>query len=134
LPAALIAVDALRPDVVSTGALLALQVLTGVLGGAGYAAAFGLLALRLDERRGPITRAVAAVGQRSLTFYLLNSVLVAVVLHHGLLGLGERVDSLGALAVALAVWLVALAVAAWMDRAGRPGPMDALLRRLVSKR
>ncbi|GAA1303759.1 DUF418 domain-containing protein [Pseudonocardia xinjiangensis] len=134
LPAALIEVDALRPDVVSTGALLALQVLTGVLGGAGYAAAFGLLALRLDERRGPITRAVAAVGQRSLTFYLVNSVLVAVVLHHHLLGLGERVDSLGALAVALAVWLVALAVAAWMDRTGRPGPVDALLRRLAYRR
>ena len=100
LPAALIAIDAVRPDIVSTGALLALQVLTGVLGGAGYAAAFGLLALRLDERRGPVTRAVAAVGQRSLTFYLFNSVLVAVVLHHDLLAVGDRVDSIGALAVA----------------------------------
>jgi uncharacterized protein len=134
LPAALIAVGALRPDAVSTGALLALQVLTGVLGGAGYAAAFGLLALRLEGREGPITRAVAAMGQRSLTFYLVNSVLFALVLHHDLLGLGERVYNLGALAVALAVWLVALAVAAWMDRTGRPGPMDALLRRLVYRR
>ncbi|GAA1238011.1 DUF418 domain-containing protein [Pseudonocardia alaniniphila] len=134
LPAALIAIDAVRPDIVSTGALLALQVLTGVLGGAGYAAAFGLLALRLDARRGPITQAVSAVGQRSLTFYLLNSVLVAVVLHHDLLAVGDRVDSIGALAVAAAVWLVALAVAAWMDRTGRPGPVDALLRRLVNGR
>jgi uncharacterized protein len=58
-------------------------------------------------------------------------VLVAVVLHHDLLAVGDRVDSIGALVVALAVWLVALAVAAWMDRTGRPGPVDALLRRLV---
>ncbi|WP_433289244.1 DUF418 domain-containing protein [Pseudonocardia sp. CA-142604] len=134
LPAALIAIDAVRPGIVSTGALLALQVLTGVFGGAGYAAAFGLLALRLDARRDPITRAVSAVGQRSLTFYLFNSVLVAVVLHHDLLAVGDRVDSIGALAVATAVWLVALTVAAWMDRTGRPGPVDALLRRLVSGR
>jgi hypothetical protein len=48
LPAALITIVAVRPDVVSTGALLALQVLTGVLGGAGDAAVFGLLALRLQ--------------------------------------------------------------------------------------
>jgi uncharacterized protein len=134
LPAALIAIDAIRLDIPSTGVLLALQVLTGVLGGAGYAAAFALLALRLGERRGPLTRAVAAVGRRSLTFYLLNSVLVAVVLHRELLGLGERVGSLGALAVAFCVWLVAAAIAAWMERTGRPGPADALMRTLVHRR
>lgn len=131
LPSALIAVGALRLDAVPTGLLLALQVLTGVFGGAGYAATFGLLALRLDRRGGPITRAVAAVGQRSLTFYLFDSVAVAVILHHDLLGLGERVDSFGALVVAFAVWLVAVALAAWLDRIGRPGPADALMRRLV---
>ncbi|GAA1274392.1 hypothetical protein GCM10009609_41960 [Pseudonocardia aurantiaca] len=59
---------ALRLDAVPTGLLLALQVLTGVFGGAGYAAAFGLLALRLDQRRGPITRAVAAALMRRLVY------------------------------------------------------------------
>jgi uncharacterized membrane protein YeiB len=54
-----------------------------------------------------------------------------VILHHDLLGLGERVDSFGALVVAFAVWLVAVALAAWLDRIGRPGPADALMRRLV---
>jgi uncharacterized protein len=131
LPSALIGVGALLLGVLPTGLLLALQVLTGVCGGAGYAAAFALLALRLEARRGPLTRAVSAVGQRSLTFYLYDSIMVALLLHHDLLGIGAHVDSLGALAVALGVWLVAVALAAWLDRAGRPGPADALMRRLV---
>jgi uncharacterized protein len=131
LPAALIGVGALQIGVLPTGLLLALQVLTGVCGGAGYAPAFALLALQLDARRGPLTRAVAAVGQRSLTFYLFDSVVVAVVLHHDLLGVGTHVDSAGALTIALTVWLVAVAVAGWLDRTGRPGPADALMRRLV---
>jgi uncharacterized protein len=131
LPAALIGAGVLQLGVLPTGLLLALQVLTGVCGGAGYAAAFTLLALRLDARRGPLTRAVAAVGQRSLTFYLFDSVVVAVILHHDLIGLGAHVDSLGAIAVALAVWLTAVALAASLDGAGRPGPADALMRRMV---
>ncbi|MHA6627611.1 DUF418 domain-containing protein [Pseudonocardia sichuanensis] len=134
LPAALIGVGAVALGVVPTGLLLALQVLTGVCGGAGYAAAFALLALRLEDRPGPLTRAVAAVGQRSLTFYLFDSVLVALVLHTGLLGLGAHVDSVGALTVALGVWLLAVALAAWLARTGRPGPADALMRRLVYRR
>ena len=133
LPAASIGAGVLQLGVLPTGLLLALQVLTGVCGGAGYAAAFALLALRLETRRGPLVRAVAAVGQRSLTFYLFDSVMVAVILHHDLLGLGAHVDSLGALAVALGVWSVAIALATWLDRAGRPGPADALMRRLVHR-
>jgi uncharacterized protein len=133
-PAALIQVGLLELDPVPTGLLLSVQVLTGVFGGAGYAAVFALLAVRLDARRGPITQAVAAVGQRSLTFYLFNSVVVAVVLHPDLLGVGAHVGSLGALAVAFGSWLLALGLAAWMDRTGGKGPADALLRRLVYRR
>jgi len=133
LPAASIGAGVLQLGVLPTGLLLALQVLTGVCGGAGYAAAFALLALRLETRRGPLVRAVAAVGQRSLTFYLFDSIMVALILHHDLLGLGAHVDSLGALAVALGVWSVGIALATWLDRAGRPGPADALMRRLVHR-
>jgi uncharacterized protein len=137
LPAALIGAGvgtgAAQLGVLPTGLLLALQVLTGVCGGAGYAAAFALLAVRLGASRGPLTRAVAAVGQRSLTFYLFDSIAVALVLHQDLLGLGAHVDGLGALAVALGVWSVAVALAAGLDRAGRPGPAEALMRRLLPR-
>ncbi|MBE9375371.1 DUF418 domain-containing protein [Saccharopolyspora sp. HNM0983] len=131
VPAALIEVGVLQLSALPTGVLLALQVLTGVLGGAGYAAVFALLALRLDAHRGAVTRAVAAVGQRSLTFYLFNSVVVAAVLHPDLLAVGRHVGSLGALAVGFGSWSLALLIATWLDRAGRAGPADALLRTLV---
>jgi uncharacterized protein len=134
LPAALIEIGLLDLAAVPAGLLLSVQVLTGVFGGAAYAAAFALLAVRLDRRRGPVTMAVAAIGQRSLTFYLFNSVVVAVVLHPDLLGVGAHVGSFGALVVAFGSWLLALCLAAWMDRTGRRGPADGLLRDLVYAR
>lgn len=130
-PAALMTVGAIQPDTLSAGLLLALQILTGVFGGAGYAAVFALLSIRLSRSRGPVTRAVSAVGQRSLTFYLANSVVLALLLHPGLLGL--PVGEFGALVAACCVWLVGLVTAAWLDRTGRPGPLDALMRRLVNR-
>lgn len=60
LPAGLIVLGVLRVDAVSTGLLLALQVLTGVLGGAGYAALFGLIGARLQERPGRSPRSDGA--------------------------------------------------------------------------
>lgn len=134
VPAALIEVGIVQLAFLPTGLLLSLQLLTGVLGGAGYAAGFALLALRLDRHRGALTRAVAAIGQRSLTFYLFNSVMVAVVLHPDLLGVGAHVDSLGALAVGLGSWLLSLVLAAWLDHTGRRGPADAFMRELVYRK
>lgn len=131
LPSALMAIGVLEPGVVEGGLMLGLQVLTGVFGGAGYAAAFTLLAIRLERRKGPLTRAIAAMGQRSLTFYILNSVLVAVVLQPDLVGLGTTLGGFGALVMASLIWLLSLALAAWLDRAGRPGPLDALMRKGV---
>ncbi|GAB3691225.1 hypothetical protein GCM10028793_09360 [Nocardiopsis oceani] len=123
----------LRAEWLSQGALMAVQVLTGVLGGAGYAAAFRLLSIRLDSRRGPVVRAAASAGQRSLTVYLLNSVLVTAILHPQLGGAGPRLDSLGALCVGGTVWLVGVAVAARLERIGNRGPADTLMRRLVRR-
>ncbi|MGH8793489.1 MAG: DUF418 domain-containing protein [Stackebrandtia sp.] len=113
------------------GLLLGVQILTGICGGVGYAAAFGLLGARLERRRGPITRALAAAGQRSLSVYLFASVGVAVVLHPDLLGVGDHVYRAGAMAIALGVWLLGVLLARWLDAAGRRGPVDALLRKLV---
>lgn len=134
LPSSLEAVGALAPGTPAGGLLMGLQVLTGVCGGAGYAALFALWAIRLERTGGALTRAVAAVGRRSLTFYILNSVLVTVVLHPDLAGVGTRVGGFGALVVATLAWLVSLGLAAWLARSGRPGPLDALMRRLVHGR
>ncbi|MGW9556070.1 DUF418 domain-containing protein [Nocardiopsis sp. NPDC055551] len=131
VPSALTAVGVLSPDVITEGLYMALQVLTGVLGGAGYAALFALWSIRLDRTQGPLTMSVAAMGKRSLTFYLLNSVLVAVALHTQLVGLGDAVGAAGALVVAALAWSVSLLVAAFLESRDHPGPLDQLMRRCV---
>ena len=131
LPVALTVQGLLSPGALTEGLAMGLQVLSGVLGGAGYAALFALWGIRLERRSSPLARAVAAMGQRSLTFYILNSVLVAVVLHPDLLGLGTRVGGFGALLVAALAWSVSLVLAAWLEVRNRPGPLDQLMRRCV---
>ena len=54
---------------------LATQSLTGLFGGLGYIALFGLIAAALARRGptvGPLTTAVTAVGKRSLSSYLAS--------------------------------------------------------------
>lgn len=131
VPSALSALGVISPDMITEGLFMALQVLTGVLGGAGYAALFALWSIRLDRTQGPLTKSVAAMGKRSLTFYLLNSVLVAVVLHTDLVGLGDTVGAAGALLVATLAWSMSLLAAAFLESRNRPGPLDQLMRRGV---
>lgn len=129
LPAGLITIGALDPGAVATGLLLGLQVLTGVSGGAGYAACFALGAEQLEHFLPKVTRAVAAVGKRSLSFYILNSAVVALILHPELVGVGSRTGHFGALVVAALTWSAGVVLASWLERAGRPGPLERLMRR-----
>ncbi|PRY02549.1 DUF418 domain-containing protein [Allonocardiopsis opalescens] len=126
-PSALIASGALA-DPAWAEAALGVQTLTGMAGGLGYAALFGLIAAAVEQRRTPVVRALAAAGRRSLTVYLLSSGLLALVLHRDLLGAGSHLNSAGATAVAAGCWLVAVLAALALEGAGRPGPADALLR------
>ncbi|MEV0643730.1 DUF418 domain-containing protein [Phytomonospora sp. NPDC050363] len=108
----------------------ALHVITGVAGGLGYAALIGLAAIRLGTRRGPVATALAACGQRSLTCYLLQSVAFAALFAPYTLGLGARLGSAATAGVAIAVWLLTVAIAEAMRRTGHRGPAETLLRRL----
>ncbi|WP_343921241.1 DUF418 domain-containing protein [Agrococcus citreus] len=112
-------------------ATMGVSSLAGVAGGVGYAALFGLVAAAVGERGGVVSRALAAVGKRSLSSYLLQSVLFAPAFAAWGFGLGAVLSPLGAAAFAVGVWLVTLVVAVVLDRAGRRGPAEALLRRLA---
>ncbi|WP_262424433.1 DUF418 domain-containing protein [Brachybacterium sp. Z12] len=76
-------------------------------------------------------RALSAVGQRSLTFYLFQSLLLAPLLAAWGLGLAPHLSTASAVAVALGVWLLSLPLAAWMDSRGMRGPAEVLLRRMT---
>ncbi|MEV0442578.1 DUF418 domain-containing protein [Streptomyces spectabilis] len=138
LPAALAHVGAVRvPDDAQSeeGALTVLREVTGTAGGVGYVAAVALFVVwwtnRPGRRGGTAVTAVAAVGKRSMSCYLTHSLLFAPLLAAWGLGLGGRLGSATTALVATAVWLVTVAGAYALEKAGRRGPAEALLRRLA---
>lgn len=76
-------------------------------------------------------RAVSAVGQRSLSFYLFQSVVFAPLLAAWGLGLGRHLSTWQAAAIAVAVWLASVGIAWLMDRRDVRGPAERLLRRMA---
>ncbi|GAA1868315.1 DUF418 domain-containing protein [Myceligenerans crystallogenes] len=102
----------------------------GYVGGVGAAASIGLAVLYLPVPAHPLVVAVQALGQRSLTFYLFQSVAFVGLMAPFTLGLGGEVRYLGAAGIALGTWLLSVAGAYWLHRAGHRGPAESLLRRL----
>ncbi|MGW2292150.1 DUF418 domain-containing protein [Streptomyces phaeochromogenes] len=78
-----------------------------------------------------VVAAVSAVGKRSLSCYLAHSLLFAPVLAAWGLGLGEHLSSWTMALFAVGVWLLTVAGAYALERAGRRGPAEAVLRRLM---
>ncbi|MGX1619333.1 DUF418 domain-containing protein [Streptomyces sp. NPDC055506] len=138
LPAALAHIGVLRvPDAMQSesGALTVLRDITGNAAGLGYVAAVALFVhwwtTRTTRRGATAVNAVASVGKRSLSCYLAHSLLFAPVLAAWGLGLGEHLGSATMALFAFAVWLVTLAGAYALERAGRRGPAETVLRRLM---
>ena len=110
------------------------QSASGLLGGLGYVALFGLLGHWMAVRRaapGPLAVGVTAVGKRSLSCYLAQSVVCAPLLSAWGLGLGGWFGSAQVALFAIGVWLLTLVLAYAQERAGQRGPAEVLLRRLV---
>lgn len=114
---------------------LQLHSVTGLAGGLGYAAAFALIGARVRHRgQGRVSWALAAVGKRSLTCYLAQSVLFAPVLNAWGLGLGGVFTEWQGALYAVGVWLVTLILACALEAAGKRGPAEWLLRKLAYRK
>ena len=111
----------------------ALHAFGGYAGGLGYAALFGLLAIRLARAGGPgpVTHALQACGQRSLSCYLAQSVAFVALLPAWTLGFGDDASVWQAALIGSGAWLVILLIADASERAGYRGPAEVLLRRLT---
>ena len=180
LPDALVIIGVLPMPEALSWAFYGLNMAGGMCCGIGYAAAFGLLALRLEKRPAApspsvrlekaqrrarraeraaahaalspaqraygepaieappagaaptgLMRALSAVGQRSLTFYLFQSLLLAPLMAGWGLGLGPHVGTAASVGIAFSVWLLSLPLGAWMDSRGMRGPAEMLLRRMT---
>jgi uncharacterized membrane protein YeiB len=132
LPVALIALGVWDPATGTHAVAIGLTFLGGMYAGIGYICGFALLAhkLRGHGRRG-VPGALAAVGERSLTCYLLQSIIMAPLLAAWGFGLGDDMGYLSAFGFAFGTWLVTVVVAVLLDKAGKRGPFEVLLRRLT---
>ncbi|MBW0091862.1 DUF418 domain-containing protein [Pseudonocardia sp. KRD-184] len=132
LPLALMAAQLwTSPPLAAVAVAGTLHTLGGYAGGVGYAAAFGLLAVRAGSGGGRFVRALRSCGQRSLSCYLAQSVAFAALLPAWTLGLGGKAHLWQTALLGAGVWLVVLVVAAATARAGHRGPAEVLLRRLT---
>lgn len=132
LPAALLSAGWLHVDESIASLMLMLHGASGLFAGPGYVAVFGLIAMRVT-RPGPVVGALSALGQRSLSGYLFQSVAWLVLLAPFTLALGDRFDSptMAGLIIAVAVWLATVLIARLLDKRKQAGPAEIVLRRLT---
>ncbi|MER7276236.1 DUF418 domain-containing protein [Dactylosporangium sp. NPDC000244] len=128
LPYALMCADVLHAAPGTVEAMARMHAITGEYGGPGYVALFGLVALRLAGRTPRALEPVVALGQRSLSGYLLQSLCWVALFSPFALHLGGTWAAAGC---AVAVWAVScLGAKALADR-GHRGPAETLLRKFA---
>ncbi|WP_109505307.1 DUF418 domain-containing protein [Nocardioides speluncae] len=111
---------------------------TGILGGFGYAALIALVAGRLsrqpDGERGWLVTAIAATGQRSMTCYLAQSVVWALVFTPYLLDLSDDLSVTANALLAASTWFGTVLLADLMHRRDYRGPFELLVRKVTYRR
>ncbi|MEU4193656.1 DUF418 domain-containing protein [Kribbella sp. NPDC026611] len=130
LPLALVGADVLHVDQDAVNALSTLSHISGMFGGPGYVALFGLLVARISKLSLPV-RAISALGQRSLSGYLFQSVSWMVLLAPFTLDLRLGSTAYTAALIAIGVWVTSVLGAYAMSKRSYRGPAETLLRRLV---
>lgn len=106
-----------------------LHTLTGYAGGVGWTALIGFLVIKLEGKSGSFTKAIAALGQRSLSFYLFQSVLFVIILAPYAGGLGGHIGQLESDLIAVFVWVLSVFVANYMHGQSIRGPFETFLRK-----
>ena len=130
LPLALVGAGWLHVDETAVDSLSFLSHASGMFGGPGYIAVFGLLVSRITTLSLPV-RAISALGQRSLSGYLFQSISWMVLLAPFTLDLRFGSTAYTAALIAIGVWVASVAGAYAMSKRSYRGPAETLLRRLV---
>ena len=114
-----------------------LHAATGVAGACGWLALLSLYAggPRPDGRLAGLRRLASTVGRRSMTAYLSQSFLFAIIFMvlPTLTGIELHLGEARAAGIALVVWLATVGLCAVLERGGHTGPFEALLRTAVAR-
>jgi len=122
-----------EPSLFVAGIIWGVHIITGMAAGIGYAALFGVIG-NLIQNPGWVTNSLAALGKRSLTFYVFNETLLVILLSPVALDLGGTLNNTGATFVAISVWILAVIIASILEKNNINGPLEVILRRLVYRR
>jgi uncharacterized protein len=134
IPSAAVLVGILPLDAGTTAMVISVvHVITGVIGGIGYAALIGWLCGNARFAASRVASTLTAVGQRSLTCYLLQSVLMVPLLPAWTLAWGAAFGSAEAALFAVGVYLTTAVIALVLRRFGDRRPAETLLRDFVSR-
>jgi uncharacterized membrane protein YeiB len=132
LPVALASFGAWEPTAFGGFAAAYATTLGGMYAGLGYICGFALLAHKFAHRgRTGVLAMVAALGERSLSGYLGQSFIMVPLLAPWGFNLAYGLGYAGAFGIALGAWTVTVLVAVALDRAGKRGPFETLMRRLT---
>ncbi|MGM0803814.1 MAG: DUF418 domain-containing protein [Bacillota bacterium] len=118
------------PSLFTAGNIYGVQILTGIAGGIGYAAFFGLIGCFL-KRPGPIARSLIALGKRSLTFYILNEMILVILLSPVAFGLGGELSIISVTGIAFLIWVTGIIMASVLEKFKLNGPFETFIRYLV---
>ena len=110
--------------------LFVLNQAVGYLTGPGILAALALATDSLHNQVPGWARAFVALGKRSMSGYLAQSVLFILLCTPAFLGVGLDTSVTGKLLIGFGVWLITLALAVALDRAGKQGPFEWAHRHL----
>lgn len=141
LPIALALLGVIELSLIAEPFAAMLHAASGAVGGAAYVALIALIVGGRGSSRepgspaakpgGPISRLFAALGQRSLSGYLTQSLVFVIVFAPYGLGLGATASVAEATQIAVITWLATLVLAGLLAAADRSGPAEWLLRRAV---
>ena len=124
--------DLIFPSYFNAGLIYGVHIISGLFAGLGYAALFGILGHKINAPN-KITHAMAAMGKRSLTFFVLHEILIVVFLSPIAFDLGTHINITTGFIFAVLLWAVTLTIAYFMEQNKKNGLLEIWMRKLTYK-
>ncbi|WP_368653683.1 DUF418 domain-containing protein [Ornithinibacillus sp. 4-3] len=118
------------PSFFIAGVVYGIHVITGFAAGIGYAALFGLLGVWI-KKQGFIVKSIAALGKRSLTFFVIHEVSIVILLSPIAFNLGAVLTVTTSVLIGILIWVVTLFTAYFMEHHQMSGPLEKYMRYLI---
>lgn len=124
--------DTWFPELFTAGLAYGIHMMSGLAAGFGYAGLFGFLGMVI-QHRGAVVESIAAMGKRSLTFFILHECLIVITMSPVAFNLGAYLNVTTSVVLAAVIWIATLVLAYVMEKKQIAGPLEKSLRNLTYK-